>query len=290
MPQLVYISEYLNKTNRGEGVVKALKNYLGSRLKEIPLNKNEWCRDYMPVKASDGSLVLFNYMPSYLLGRPTYEATIPEQEMICNALELNFETSNIILDGGAIEIFGKKGIISDRVISDNCSLWENGTPVILKEIKKLLKLETLIVIPSDPWDFTGHVDGLVRFIDGNRVLVNDLKGMEEKMQDQSKYEQDVFNRWKYNFYLTLDNARLNPKHLTCEVHRNEKDDDATGIYLNFLHLDDKILMPAYTNLPDHNKNAKKELERIFTNKEVIPIIADEIAKKGGVINCITWTN
>jgi agmatine deiminase len=76
--------------------------------------------------------------------------------------------------------------------------------------------------------------------------------------------------------------------LPCMVHDNEQDKDATGIYLNYLLLDDLILMPSYTKHQKANEVAHKILEKHY-NRKVIDIIADDIAKHGGVINCVTWT-
>ncbi|MCK9401395.1 MAG: agmatine deiminase family protein [Bacteroidales bacterium] len=291
MEHLVYISEYLIKIDRGKKVANAIEEAFGKRLEKIPSNSNEWCRDYMPVKASDGKLVLFKYMPSYLVGWKSYEKSIPEdQQAICRSIGLDFEECDVILDGGAIEIFGTQGIISDRVIKDNCSSWHGDSPTVLGIIKEKLKLKSLIVVPSDPWDFTGHVDGMVRFIDEKKVVVNDLIGLENRMKGFSIYEQELFRLWKAHFYNTLKDAELEiEEELPCEVHRNKDDKDATGIYLNFLLLDDVIIMPSYTQYEASNKKARIKLENLY-KRRVIEITANDIAKHGGVINCVTWTN
>lgn len=114
----IYVSQYMKNTDRGKPVFEALQKINGEvEPKEIPANKNEWCRDYMPVRGSQGQLVLFKYRPSYLLGSKTNEATIPDQKAICDTLGLQYEPSDVILDGRAIEIFEDVGIISDRVYS-----------------------------------------------------------------------------------------------------------------------------------------------------------------------------
>ena len=70
--------------------------------------------------------------------------------------------SKIILDGGAIEVLGDLGIGSDRVLRDNSSLEHRE---VLEKIKKVLKLKRLIVVPEYPYEYTGHVNGIARFID-----------------------------------------------------------------------------------------------------------------------------
>ncbi len=292
MSEKVYISKYLGETNRGRAVAEDLNNILGDKLNTIPLNKNEWCRDYMPVKASDGGLVLFKYMPSYLVGRSSYEKTIPNQISICNRLKLKYEASQIIMDGGAIEIIGGKGIVSDRVIADNSTAWERNAPIVLDEIKRKLKLEKLIIVPSDPWDFTGHMDGLVRFIDDKNVLINDLKGLDQKMKDEaSTYEQELYDRWKNNFELSLHLAGFKIHKLTCEAHHNSNEKSAKGIYLNFLKLDDMIIMPEYEGdkFQSANSKAKEEICLHYPKKQIISVKADKLSDEGGIINCVTWT-
>jgi len=73
----------------------------------------------MPVKWADGRLILFRYNLSYLREFPTHRKAIPYQEKLCIELKLKVIQSNIILDGGAIEICGNKAILSDRVLTEN---------------------------------------------------------------------------------------------------------------------------------------------------------------------------
>jgi agmatine deiminase len=289
----VFISEHLGNTDRGKNISKELQKILGEKLLKIPnTNKNEWCRDYMPVKGFGGHLVLFKYSPSYIVGRTTLEKTIPDQKQICNKLGLEYTESSIILDGGAIEIFEDIGIISDRVIVDNCSGWVNLEPIVLNNIKKILKLSRLIVVPSDPWDFTGHVDGMVRFIDKNTVLVNDSTTLDKAIMLplNTEFERQKYQLWKDNFKLSLINAGLKIEILPCAVSSNEDDaeTDATGIYLNFLLFEDKIIMPSFEEYPEYNIEAKEKLGKLY-NREVFLIEATLLAQHGGIINCVTWT-
>ena len=75
----------------------------------------------MPVKTSSGNYVQFKYSPAYMQDEK-YDSMIPNPHSIHTELGLNCESSDIVLDGGAMEIHGKKGIVSDRVFRDNRSL------------------------------------------------------------------------------------------------------------------------------------------------------------------------
>ena len=295
MTKEIFISEYLGKTNAGKEIVQSLQKFVREharyKLRKIPYNKNEWCRDYMPVKNAKGDLIQFTYNPSYLREYKTYRETIPEnQKKINQALDLDIKEnnfSNIILDGGAVEIHGEKAILSDRVLSENSTSWKGTSPVLLKDIQYLLKVKELIVVPADPWDFTGHVDGMVRFVDTDTVLVNDLSGLDQKMEKENEKIRKVYKKWKTNFSSSLKTAGLKTELLPCTVHNNEKDAWATGVYMNFLKLDDFIIMPVFRDKENDNK-AKVRLGEVY-DREVFTIEATELSKKGGIINCVTWT-
>lgn len=288
MKPVIYISEYLNKTDTGKPVVKLLRDYEQQghySLIEIPLNKNEWCRDYMPRLSSKGDKVLFNYKPKYVLSSKIATAKIPLQKRICHHLGIKYnDCSDIVLDGGAIEVHNAKGIISDRFINQN----KNIDNVVAK-IKDALSLKELIFIPPDPWDFTGHVDGLVRFIDNERVLINDYSGVEEHLQKESKYIKNKYRSWKHNFDAALLQAGCVVHQLVSSFHNNKKASSAKGIYLNFLLQDKFIIMPAFKDYEKENNIAAKQLEQLY-NRKVLRVKADTLAEHGGIINCVTWCN
>lgn len=292
--QPVFISKHLCNTDRGRAVAKKLHEILGNSLKAIERNKNEWIRDWAPIRASDGSPILFQYRPSYLVGRITYEKTIPEKRRdLLKEIRIEAE-STIILDGGAIEVFGSTGIISDRVIADNHAVWNAMKPEILTEIKSLLKLSRLIVVPSDPWDFTHHVDGLVRFIDEKNVVVNQMDSVDRQVKrllsenKMTSFEEAKYHLWKMNFRECLTKSGFKIHLLVCGMGRNKNDKDATGNYLNFLRMDDIVLVPEYRGLRQENNDARETLKRFF-NRKVVSIDVTDLAEEGGAVNCVTWT-
>ena len=296
MKQIVYISEYLKNTVRGKPVYNALKNLekdkeAGFELKEIPSplhNKNEWCRDYMPVRNAKNELILFEYNPSYLREYKTHRETIPDQEKICNELKLKVihRPPRIILDGGAVEVYGGKAIISDRVLSENTTSWKHVAPEVLSHIQDKLKVKELIVVPADPWDFTGHVDGLVRFINETEVLINDFSLLDLRMENENDKVKMVYEKWKMNFLASLESANLKTFKLPYIIRKDQKDESAVGVYMNFLKLDNCIIMPSFDD--EENDIKAQEILYFLYKRPVYKIEATELARKGGVINCVTW--
>ena len=251
----VYISTHLphaidKRIKYGEEVYKKLKSIEEIDIEEIQnRNKNIWCRDYMPVKSATGEFIRFTYCPVYMRGMEKYKNNFPDVEMILERIGVKAKPSEIVLDGGAIEIHGKKGIVSDRIFRDNPN---KKAAEIYSELKELLALEQLIVIPQYPYDFTGHVDGLVRFIDENSVVVNDLKmDLRISETDKNQYRKKLIQNWIYSFQSALVSAGLEIFELPDSVPEKGMPNSGEGIYTNFLLLPDLILMPAYGNNTDN---------------------------------------
>jgi agmatine deiminase len=282
----VYISAYLNTTEYGKPVYKALETELAAHGYHYKIifdhSNNEWCRDYMPIKASDGSLVQFTYEPIYLRETKKWIKTIPNVKQIVQDLNLKVrQTSTLRLDGGAIEILGKIGIISNRVIMENHPRTEYQ---IAEELKTLLHLDKIVIIPIHPADFTGHVDGSVRFIDETTVLINEDKEVLENALKLPANQRKLIQQYFYSLRMSLYNAGLQWEYLTYEEGKPNKED--FNLYLNFLNLRYHIFMPSY-GMKEVDDKAQQELESLY-KKEVIKVEAKELSKKGGMINCVTW--
>ena len=286
--QNVIVSQSLKWKSHGKPVFEQLQQILGDRLKVLPIS-NEWCRDYLPVKGAHGRHVLFKYAPSYLIGGKTHEKTIPLNLLIAlNKLGIAFEISEVVLDGGGIVMHGDMAIITDRVISENSTAWHQGRPKVLKDIRDLLGLKQLIVVPADPFDITGHSDGTVRFIDGKTVLINDPKEILGVLQQgDSVHQLEMYKRWLKNLEQTLKDSGFEIEYLPCLMHLEDKQNSAWGIYLNFLELNDMILVPFFRKYDETNHKVKAMVEKLY-KKPVHGIYADELSKEGGIINCCTW--
>ena len=123
--------------------------------------KDIWCVDYMPVQVAETAFVQFTYNPSYLNFKK-YQRTITDPSAICEGLGIAPTRSAIKIDGGNVVKGTKRVIVTDRIFSENPAYTETG---LLDQLSELLQLDRILVIPSDPRDFTGHADGMVRFLE-----------------------------------------------------------------------------------------------------------------------------
>lgn len=248
------------------------------RYLEIPGTKDVWCRDYMPVTGANGKLVQFVYHPKYL--RDRYYAKHITTPTCYRSLPFAAEVreSVIILDGGAIEICGQTGIVTERVFEDN--YWYSRKELVQK-LKESLGLSTLVVIPVEPEDITGHVDGVLRFVDEGCVIMNDYSSLRD---DVRLYGQVVEERLKAHDILDISLMPYSP------TFRNGPDGfpDAVGCYINFLKVENLLVLPQFGIPADAAAIAR--CEEVFSGYAIETIDCSELARAGGVLNCISWSH
>lgn len=249
--------KYLNFYNR---LVDLFKN--NNLQCEFVKNTNDiWMRDYMPIKSTDGTYIQFDYHPRYLKHYPNL---ITDGSKIAKQLGIQLETTDIKLDGGNFVGCDKTAIITSRLFKENKNYQHQE---LINKIKDLLKLEKLIIIEEEN-DMFGHADGMVRFVDSKTVLIN-------KYPNQHYY-QKILTR-------ILNKECLN----YIEIPSTDSLKDAIGLYINYLQFDDIIILPQFNIQKDIK--VLNQFKDIFKNYKILPLDCTEIAKDGGVLNCISWT-
>ena len=263
---MLYFSSLLKTTPQyslsAENLFSALSDS-GEEFALVDGARDIWARDYMPVKTLSGQYISFRYEPSYLKG---YEGQRTDyRKDIAPHIDLSVTYSNINLDGGNI-VFSpsqKRAVITDRVFPENPEYDKNS---LLSELEKLLEAE-IAIIPSLKSDMTGHADGVVRFVNENTVIGN-------ASPYKSGYEQKVKTALKKCGISVMDFPYFDSKGIS-----------AVGSYLNFLETEKRIFLPVFGDAQD--ETAVKCAREIF-DKKIIPVNINEIAEKGGGLNCISW--
>jgi agmatine deiminase len=236
----------------------------------LPNTKDIWAVDYMPVQISKDKFVQFTYKPDYLMETKKLRETISDVDSVCKAINLTTIKSNLIVDGGNVSKTTDKVIMCDKVFHENKHISERD---LIKELKELFEVDKLYFVPWDTDDFTGHSDGMVRFINKDTVLINDYS------------KQDgAFQRC---FRMSLHNAGLD----WVEIPYNPPYDDpelisAKGLYINYLQMEQAVIMPTFKSKFDDK--AYRVLEEVFKGQTIATIDGNEVAKEGGILNCITW--
>ncbi len=195
--------------------------------------------------------------------------TISDVDAICHAIGVETIKTDIILDGGNVIRSANKVIMTDRVFIDNPGYERKQ---LIKELHALLEIDHLYFIPEQPGDFTGHADGMIRFLDEHTVLVNDY----------SK-EKEWFRR---AFEIAVHNAGLEAITIPYNVYDNKSINHANGDYINYLQMKDIVIVPIFGMKEDEGSD--KQFEELFPAHQIATIDSNEIAFDGGILNCITW--
>lgn len=269
----VYLSKRLHSDQRYTEACSALTFLFDKHeIKHFFLKatKDIWCRDYMPIQKAKGKFVQFRYEPSYL--EKDLELRSDTKE-VCEANSIKPQFSKINLDGGNIVNWSDKAIMTDRVFQENPEY--TSKIKLISEIENLLEVE-IIVIPQINSDMTGHADGLIRFIDRNTLLGNNR-------EHEYKY-------WKIGINKILKEHGIDYIDIPFLHHKEKKHrDHAIGCYVNYLEVNNLIVLPIFETADNKDKEVFELFEQIFPDRKIEIINYNSVGLFGGLFNCTTWT-
>ena len=229
--------------------------------------KDIWCRDYMPVRIESGKLIQFRYEPSYLKGKSEWEESRSVVREVCRLNGISAQFSDINLDGGNVLICGGRAILSDRVFPENPTIDKNE---LVAKLSDLLECE-IIIIPTIHGDLTGHADGMVRFVDRDTLLGNNLEA-------EYKY-------WREGMQKVLTEYKLS--YIDVPFFEDKAHpDSAIGVYVNYIEVNNLLVVPIFGK--EQDKEVLTILHKAFPEKQIETLNYNDIALEGGLLNCTTW--
>ncbi|MBR5777178.1 MAG: agmatine deiminase family protein [Bacteroidales bacterium] len=228
--------------------------------------KDIWCRDYMPIQTDSNRFVLYKYQPDYLQ-TPYYRRTITDVkaiESIENILNGQVVELDLVLDGGNVVICGNKVVMTEKVYYENKDKSRNHIRNLLEEAFQ----RDILFIPWDREEILGHSDGVIHYIDDNRIFITNYYD----------YDAEYYNQFK----------RILDQHfeviaLSYNVKRKHQ---RSWAYINFLTIGNVLFVPQL-GIPE-DKQALQQISNILPNSKVIGIPALEAVRRGGALNCISW--
>lgn len=235
----------------------------------LPGTNDIWCRDYMPVQNGLGDFIQFNYSPDYLKSK-TYVHTKTDVSSVCKKINVKTHKTEIIIDGGNVVHSGNKVIMCDKVLKENPSIDKKE---LIYRLRYLFRVNNVLFIPTHPEDIFGHSDGILRFLNNKTVLVSDYS------KEAPEYWNELIN--------TLTKYKLKIIKVPCNTSQNKSSFDATGIYINYLQIGKFIILPSFGLQED--KIVEEQFNLLFPKHKILTIKSNSISKKGGVLNCISWT-
>jgi agmatine deiminase len=265
----VYFSDRLRR--RHPTVAASLEPVLrgaGTAVATIPKTKDIWCRDCMPVQVDEDTFCQFVYDPDYLRGyghlkTPPESCRVPASSS-CRSVRL-------VVDGGNVVPARNKVILTDKVFEENPAMSRKEVRRVLEEA---LEAEC-IVVPRPPHDPIGHADGVARFLDEDTVVLNDYQGPEAN-----------YGR-RLRSVLRQHGLECVPVPYFVEDHATDGIPSAAGCYVNYLRTDRVLILPAFGVARDDA--GLRRFESLFPGTRIVPLLCARLARKGGCLNCISWT-
>lgn len=138
----------------------------------IPNTNDIWARDYMPIQIAEGDFLEYRYDPDYLLSTSKQDRgskTYPD--LVCDAMGLKTRKTDLILDGGNVINGSTCLVMTDKIVKEN--KYRYTKKELTAKLHEEFKVEKVILTPWDRLDYLGHIDGVLRFIDDETVLIND---------------------------------------------------------------------------------------------------------------------
>jgi agmatine deiminase len=234
----------------------------------LKATNDTWCRDYMPVQISPDKFIQFKYNPWYLNDTPKNKKLKSKPRRVNQANNIKPIYKNINLDGGNVVRWHNKVIITDRIFEENP---QYNKPKLLSLLENLF-MDKVIIIPQSPDDVYGHADGMVRFLDENTLIANEIR-----------YES---KNWQKAFKKVLRENDLEMIPLPCLWKKSLPPGSAWGIYGNYLQVGKLIILPAFK--PKVEYLVFRKFTDKFQSHTIRMVEMDAIAHHGGLLNCISW--
>lgn len=213
---------------------------------EIPHISDIWIRDFAPLTLTEMGIrmpVKFEYSPSYSekkyekyfqadneAGRLIGERCISKGEM---SLYFKWDMGNLTHNGKGT------AIITNRLIRDNETV--SFEHELRGKLHVFIGLSNIHFIPVEPDDETGHVDGMVRFIDEKVVVVGEYPPKSENHSFMERLAKELKTD------LGEDYTIIRLMNADPEDYVSEGIYSAVGNHVNFLRINDHILFPYYSD-------------------------------------------
>lgn len=218
--------------------------------------------------------------------RQRHEADATVARAVCAEAGAPVLTTDLVLEGGAIEVDGQ----GTAILTERCVLNDNRNPGWSKEdveheLARLLGVEKVIWLPGIAGrDITdGHTDFYARFTEPGIVVA-------ARDDDPDSFDFEV-TRTHLDLLATATDARgrsLQVHVLPAPSYPREDylDDDFAAGYVNFYVCNGAVIAPEFGD-DDADAHALGILQQLFPHRSVVQLDIDPIAAGGGGIHCAT---
>lgn len=205
---------------------------------------------------------------------------------VCKAAGVPRRTTELVLEGGALEVDG----VGTAILTRSCVLNDNRNPgwtaeEVEAELAALLGIRKVIWLPGIAGrDITdGHTDFYARFAGPGVVVAG-------RDDDKASFDYEV-TRKHLEILKSATDADGKPLRVEVmpgplDVREDFADDDFAAGYINFYVCNGAVIAPQFGD-QEADAESKEILSELFPDREVVQLNIDPIAAGGGGIHCTT---
>lgn len=250
-----------------------------------------WIRDYGPIFIRLGTGLIATDWRFNAWGEkyPSFARDNAVPRWISSHLGIERLSEEIVLEGGAIESNGSGLLATTSAVLQNKNRFPTGSrEKIPSQLDWESRLESRLGVQSVLWfeqglsgdDTDGHIDNLVRFAPGKRLLY----------ASESDPKSPNFAPLEALKETLMQARRECLKDYTCTAlplpdsihHRGQL---LAASYANFLVLNGAVIVPVFQQSGD--ARALKLIADCFPNRTIRPFDCTEIIREGGGLHCLS---
>ncbi len=246
-----------------------------------------WVRDTgcVFVKKSDGTRAAVNFNFNGWGSKQTFTRDRKVAAFMANHAGVPLLASDLVLEGGAIEVDGK----GTAIITESCVLNNNRNPSLSKakceqELARVLGIQKVIWLPGIAGkDITdGHTDFYARFASPSVVIAHVDPFLDSYDNAVTAKHLEILRAAKDSVGNAL---RIEIADMPRQT-RQPNNADFTAGYVNFYVCNGAVIAPEFGDT-SYDARAQALLTKEYPGRKIIAINIDPIAEGGGGIHCAT---
>ncbi len=279
-------------------------------IRVVEMSSNDsWARDYAPTFLKNKSGMLrgvdwyFNAWGGLIDG--LYFPWDKDNRMarkICDLYDVDvYDAQNFVLEGGSVHVDGEGTVLT----TEACLLSDGRNPKMTKfeietNLKNYLGAEKVIWLKNGIYndETNEHIDNICAFVAPGEVV---LAWCDDENDPQYEMSRSCFEILSKETDAKGRKLKIHKIPQPSPIYMTEEECDGlinfdgeptrtveerlAASYVNFYIANDAVVMPGFGD--ENDEVAKRILQDIFKDKEVIQIYARDILIGGGNIHCIT---
>ncbi len=212
----------------------------------------------------------------------------------------SYRTEGFVLEGGAIHVDGEGTVLTTEM----CLLSEGRNPNLTKEevenkLKDYLNVEKVLWLKDgiDPEETNGHIDDVACFVRPGEVACIWTDDKENPFYETCHQAYGILEKATDAKGRKLKIHKLTMPKVPTVISGDfaidvvegtlprEDGDIAIASYMNFLIVNDGVIVPQYGD--EYDSLALEQIQGMFPDSKVVGVDTWEVAYGGGNIHCIT---